>query len=387
MPGGEPAEPLSDYPEAFVPLAPPTETKPWDPGVIRYRSEVSVANPGFEEGLQGWEVSDPEVIYATGEEFGISPPVGDKMAGWTHAAGEQREQVFQETEIHQKIPTTPGHTYLMSVRAHTSVANNHPRGDTRVRLFADPTGGTDFGDANISQWFWTDGRWLTFSYQWTAEADESTIGCGFFRWRDLDRASAYVDHVKVYRLGFSAMSPEDAPAPSERAPAVGLSDPRVEADDRVEAKLDAPPGYVVTGLGARAHADNVTTMWMKLRPLLPDGKLGEPEELRTGWEADANLEARIDLPDGYVATGFGARIAPEWDIKTLAVWARPILPDGSLGEEKEFRAGFEPNGGLEKIVRLEEGRVLTSMGLRCSVNDVGGISGSSAALIRTAAGK
>jgi hypothetical protein len=387
MPGGHPQAKLYDYPEAFVPLAPPTETKPWDPAVIRYRSEVAVTNPDFENGLKGWEVSYPEVIYATGEEFGISAPVGNRMAGWTHVAGEQREQVFQETEIHQKIPTTPGHAYLMSARVHTSVANNHPRGDTRVRLMADPKGGTDFGDSNITQWFWTDGRWLTFYYQWTAEAEASTVGFGFFRWRDLDRASAYVDHVKVYDLGAAARTPEDPPSPAEAAPKVALVNEQAEADDRVEASLQAPPGYVITGLGARAHADNVTTLWIKVQPLLPDGKLGEPEELRSGWEADANLEARIDLPDGYVATGFGARIGPEWDIKTLAVWGRPLLPDGLLGEEKEFRAGFEPGGGLEKSIRLEKGRALTSAGLRCAVNDVAGISGSSAALIRTAAGR
>ena len=107
--------------------------------------------------------------------------------------------------------------------------------------------------------------------------------------------------------------------------------------------------------------------------------------LLAGWEPDAGLEADIDLPDGYVATGFGARIAPEWDVKTLALWGRPLMPDGSFGAEKEFRGGIQPEGGLEAQVRLEDGRVLSSAGLRCSLNDVKGIRATSVRLIATAA--
>ena len=68
---------------------------------------------------------------------------------------------------------------------------------------------------------------------------------------------------------------------------------------------------------------------------------------------DAGLEAKIELPPGYVVTGFGARAAPEWDVKGLVVWARPLAPDGALGDEKEFRGGKEPLKGPEKAVRAE----------------------------------
>ncbi|MHC4543939.1 MAG: hypothetical protein ACYTDW_03695 [Planctomycetota bacterium] len=40
---------------------------------------------------------------------------------------------------------------------------------------------------------------------------------------------------------------------SEEAYSVVLIDHKVEADDKVEAYLKAPPGYVITGLGSRAH--------------------------------------------------------------------------------------------------------------------------------------
>ncbi len=388
VPGGpHPPPPPYMYPEhphALVHLAPPPLPHPPDWGVIRFRERVAVANADFENGLEGWSVDPKGVIYAAGNEHGISPPVGRKMAGWSHQAGEKREQVFETSNLYQKVATKPGHQYLLSARACTAVGKGGPRGDTRMRFFADPNGGTDFGDANSSQWYWTDGRWLRFQHRWVATSEQATIGAGFFRWRDLDIASAYVDHVLVFDLGFVPKTAAEPPARARGVPGVVLSGSRVEASERVEAELSAPPGYVITGLGARAAGDNITTMRIRICPLLPDGSLGEPEEMLSGWEPDAGLEANIDLPEGYVATGFGGRIAPEWDVKTFAVWGRPLLPGGALGEEKEFRAGIEPNGGLERKVRLEEGRVLISAGLRCAFNDVAGISARSAKILRTA---
>jgi hypothetical protein len=170
-------------------------------------------------------------------------------------------------------------------------------------------------------------------------------------------------------------------------PRLALVEPRTEADERVEACLTAPPGYVVTALGARAHYDNVTTLWMRIQPLLADGTLGAPEQLRGGWEPDAGLEAAIELPPGYILTGFGARAAPEWDVKSLVVWGRPLGGDGTLGEEKEFRGGVEPAKGPERAVRLDPGRVITSAGLNCGHNDINRIRATSRRLVRTAASR
>lgn len=388
VPGGpHPPPPPYLYPEhpaCFVQIAPPPPVEPPDYGPIRFRERVPVVNSDFEEGLEGWRAEPSGVIRAAKEEHRISPPFGRGMTGWTQIAGEKREQVFEKSHLCQAIATTAGHQYVMSAQLHTSVVEGGPRGDTRVRLFADPEGGTDFEGRNASQWYWTDGRWMRFQHRWTAAADRATIGFGFFRWRDLDRASAYVDHVAVFDLGPVARSWEDPPPGGKDIVKLVLVNPRVEAADRVEARLTAPAGHVITGIGARAAADNVTTLRIRVNPLLPDGSLGEPEFMLGGWEADAGLEANIDLPEGYVATGFGARIAPEWDVKTLAVWGRPLQADGTLGEEKEFRAGVEPNGGLEKRVNLAAGRVLTSVGLRCASNDVAGISARSAAIALSA---
>ena len=49
-----------------------------------------------------------------------------------------------------------------------------------------------------------------------------------------------------------------------------------------------------------------------------------------------------------------------------------------------FRAGIEPNGGLEKEIQMAPGRVLTTAGMNCGFNDVNRIKAASMALIPSA---
>lgn len=121
-------------------------------------------------------------------------------------------------------------------------------------------------------------------------------------------------------------------------------------------------------------------------PILPKTRSvwTRDRQVRVGWEPDAGREAEVKLPPGLIATGFGAAVAPEWDVKRLRVWARPLLPGGLLGEEREFRGGADLVSGVEKQVRLEPGRVLTSAGLNCMLNDINGILATSAVLKPTA---
>lgn len=383
------------YVPYFVNLAPLNVAQGADPGPLRYRKAVELNNAEFEDGLGGWQAEPAGMLDAPDvgiegksevKKLDIGTRWGNRMAGFTHLAGEKREQVFAKASLSQKIATTPGHVYVLAAMALTSVKNGL-RGDTRVRLFADPAGGSNFDNENSSQWYWTDGQWLRFEHRWVAAAEQATIGFGFFRWRDLDAASAYVDHVHVYDLGPAPAAADAPPIRTAERLSLVLVDPKVDADDKCEGFLQAPPGYVVTGLGARAHYDNITTLWMKIQPIMPDGSLGQAEQLRTGWERDAGLEAEIELPPGYVATGFGAGIAPEWDVKRMGVWARPLNKDGTLGEEKLFRGGKDLQSGFEKQVQLPPGRVLTAAGLNCMLNDVNGIKAASAALVRTAEAK
>lgn len=156
--------------------------------------------------------------------------------------------------------------------------------------------------------------------------------------------------------------------------AVVLVGDRVDAQQVTEVRVDVPPGCVITGVGFRAHQDNFTTMLCRYHRVSPDGKLVDPQEVRAGAEPDHACEATVMLPDGYVAVGFGARGAPEWDITTLRVWARKLNPDGTLGKVEIFNDGFAPENGCEREVLLgEPDRALTGAGLRFMFNDVIGI--------------
>ena len=83
-----------------------------------------------------------------------------------------------------------------------------------------------------------------------------------------------------------------AGAPSLTAGSLLLVNDREIAAERTEVRFSCPPGSVLTGIGARAHADNITTMWFVHRELRPDGSLGEPVEVKRGSE---RMEIRITL--------------------------------------------------------------------------------------------
>jgi hypothetical protein len=162
-----------------------------------------------------------------------------------------------------------------------------------------------------------------------------------------------------------------------------LIERRVEIRQKTEAEADLPPNCVLTGLGARAHVDNITTLHIQYRPLLEDGSLGPPGEIRLGSEPDHGCEAKIYLPPGWIVVGFGARGAPEWDVATFRVWGRRWDPTGAAGEVRIWSDGREPAGGLERSILLQEpDRVLVGAGLRFHQNDIQGIYARSARIVR-----
>lgn len=201
VPGGEPASPLwPETPEFFVPLAP----RPTAKGLLDERAagwkEVRIPDGDFESGLGKWTEDKTGIAAVSRGDAQIKPASGRQMYGWTLKAGKDRKDVFLENSIHQTIPTKPGHKYVLTARAQTKVTNG-TRGDTRVRLAVDPTGGDELKGKNSSQWFWTDGKWMTLWHEFTARSEKATIAVAFFRWRDLDRADAHIDNIRLYDLG------------------------------------------------------------------------------------------------------------------------------------------------------------------------------------------
>jgi len=200
-PGGKPAPRLwPETPEFFVPLAPrpasPTSTP--DPTELVFRSKL-IFREDFEKPLAGWSESPAGRAARSGPDTPLTPPSGQHMFGWTHRAPDQKRDVLLQNIIHRRIKTTPFRRYLIVLDAVTYVPAG-PRGDARVRLAADPQGADNFSGKNSSQWFWSDGKWLTLRHGFRAETDRASLAVGFFRWRDLDRSSAYIDNFRVYEL-------------------------------------------------------------------------------------------------------------------------------------------------------------------------------------------
>jgi len=157
---------------------------------------------------------------------------------------------------------------------------------------------------------------------------------------------------------------------------------RIDCDERTEVRFNAPHGCVITGLGFRAHADNITTMHCRYHRVLPDGTLADPHEAHLGSEPDHGCEGKVLLPDGWAAVGFGAAGEPEWDVTLLRVWGRRLHRDGTLGEIEVFNAGRRPDRGPERAVLVEEtDRILTGVGIRFHHNDIMGIYGRSRSVL------
>ena len=153
-----------------------------------------------------------------------------------------------------------------------------------------------------------------------------------------------------------------------------LFDDRIDSQQKTELRYDVPDGCVVTGLGFRAAYDNITTMHCRYHHLLPDGRLADPQEIQLGSEPNHACEAKVLLPDGWVAVGFGAAGEPEWDVTVLRVWARPLKPDGTLGAMKAFSDGFKPERGTEReFITPDRDRIMVGAGLRFHHNDIQGI--------------
>jgi len=160
-----------------------------------------------------------------------------------------------------------------------------------------------------------------------------------------------------------AASPEPPPASSKQR--VVLRDHTIDRRSRVEAWIRVPAGYVITGIGLRADLDRISTLRVRMNALREDGSLGRPTEQRDGWSPDREPAANIDLPDGYVAVGFGAAVDAKWNVTSLVVWARPLSRDGKLGEQQQFRAGTQPDTEPQAQFICPERRVLTSVGFGC----------------------
>lgn len=334
-----------------------------------------VTNPGFEQldaggdpvgwtETGGFADSDPSnnaTIY-TPPTFGLQQAFeGAHVYGVVKDGSRLGGTIFQQVS-----GVTPGTRYRASVWLYTLRLGD---GEMRGSIAIDPTGGTDPQSTWVvaSVPVHSDGHWTRLEVDAVAIVSTITIFATLLQSGSTGFAINYVDSVELIA------NPPLTTNCGDGTGVVTLDDRRVDFQEQTEAQYTVPEGYVITGIGARGSDENISTMLVREQPLLADGDLGESRIVRFGFEPDGPIEAAIMLPSCYLAVGYGARAVPEFDIATLAIWARPVLPDGSLGPMEEFRAGREPGGGLERHFIVEDGRALTGVGLRMQFSDLTGM--------------
>lgn len=188
---------------------------------------VTVANPGFEEGVTGWtrkassgRAKKPETYVPDAKPFGdattgvegCNPHSGKRLYGWTYRGPEDptwvepREDWRQEI-IYQRISVEPGREYLFSAFLLTGDRGSGWGRDSRIRLAVDEDDGRTLesfdtiDQANCTQWFATHHRWLPVSLRFTPKKNHVTIGIHFLNWWALETNRLYVDEITVRPTG------------------------------------------------------------------------------------------------------------------------------------------------------------------------------------------
>lgn len=172
--------------------------------------EIALANADFEDGLKNWQVNvvsdrqedDARVMLCKNAASGSS------SAGWNIDITEDKCKDVNSSEVvYQKVKVTPGKTYMLTASLNTFQDGHGDNwyarfnwGDVKARLVVDPKGGTDFTGLNSSQWFRTEGKWLTFAKKMKAESDTMTIGVGFTAIRNWPKVTALADNIKLVEV-------------------------------------------------------------------------------------------------------------------------------------------------------------------------------------------
>ncbi len=154
---------------------------------------------------------------------------------------------------------------------------------------------------------------------------------------------------------------------------------------RYEIDYQLPFGYILTGIGVRAHSDEIRTVRLIARQIRPDGSLGPSEEFRTGPAKDADVELRVEAPPGSAIINIGADIdrrgPASQDFTKLMIQHRSIgrLSDGRLALNGPIRTSWANNvqGPLEATCRPDvagpENSPITGIAMRESGDSLTGL--------------
>lgn len=217
----EPVDSVQDFgsmhpyfqPIAFAPLR---HLKPHE---AAQGKPVTMANPGFESGMNGWEATDGLTASTADANAKASPHGGSKMAGYSRKqkGSSPNHDLVAMDSFTQTVKVTPGKWYQLSARVMTlepewtreqymegswSFPLHGARGQNRIALVADPKGGKEFEGTNRTQWFTTtDGTWILVSKDFEAESVEVTVGASFMQRGERVWDIACVDDFRLVELG------------------------------------------------------------------------------------------------------------------------------------------------------------------------------------------
>lgn len=184
---------------------------------------IALANPGFEDGTQGWtrsaragKVTATQPAVANCEPLGASttgvdgfgPLRGQKAYGWAWFGREdptwqEPREDWKREIVRQRIRVVPGGRYALTAWLLTGDRGSGWGRDSRVRLLVDEADAGlldrfDTADqANATQWFATRYEWLPVSLHFTAQSEHVTVGVEFFQWWALEANYLFVDEVSV----------------------------------------------------------------------------------------------------------------------------------------------------------------------------------------------
>jgi hypothetical protein len=191
---------------------------------------LSLVNPSFEEGTEGWtriaqsgREKEPETYVPDAAPFGSA---GDGVDGYTSVEGtkhygwsyfghedptwkEPREDWKREL-ITQRVDVQPGKRYALTVWILTGDRGSGWGRDSRCRLVVDEAdaghlASFDTADqANATQWLATEHDWMPVTLEFDAKADHATIGVEFLNWWALQANHLYIDNVSVWPLSDTA---------------------------------------------------------------------------------------------------------------------------------------------------------------------------------------
>lgn len=145
--------------------------------------------------------------------------------------------------------------------------------------------------------------------------------------------------------------------------------------------LTALVGGQAMGVGISSHAGKFcdvqstftnTSLYLSWIEETKKNKIVDSKTLNSGWSIKALEDCQA--PYNHVVTGYGGRIDNHDQITTIRLQVRPILSDGGLGARSIVNCGRDPDHGLEKFIELPDGYVMTGFSADVYKNNFNGLS-------------